>query len=239
MNTKNKIRVLGALCALGYLLTFIIFYLPNYVLELPLAFNFTSVYLKDFVLSYLVPSLLCTALVVEYGVRGVRGALLKAIPLSLTYICFCVPNYYIELMSTGSYTTLDALLLVLIGSVLSLIVFYASITLLCLCCVSVCKRRAKIFEEECPDFAKKCDTGSLFSIREPMNAGTLASVCVLFIIAVGGELFDTVSYLVAYAGTYRIGEVIYICTRYVFHAAALLCSFVAAKYTRELLKEDE
>ena len=36
-----------------------------------------------------------------------------------------------------------------------------------------------------------------------------------------------------------VREIIYICTRYVFHAAALLCSFVAAKYTRELLKEDE
>ena len=67
-----------------------------------------------------------------------------------------------------------------------------------------------------------------FYTAAPFNHGVLIISLLQFAITVALELYDTVSYLIKYAGSYRIGEIIFITASYLFIILLLPLTQLAA-----------
>ncbi len=223
MNTKN-ITLKALLPALGlYFITFLIFYLGVYVGAMPTAVTYVSLFVRDFAL-FVIPLLLSLALAAVYVGGKIKRTLIYALYLSLARLAYALPSYYVTYSLDGAPLPQAALLL-LIQAVLSLLISYAVLLLLLFTLVFAYGKLTKNSGSPCAALDKKCDTGSYFDLHEPLNLAYFATAGVMFVFYLIREMLDTVPYLINYAGSYRLGEIIYISVRYVFILASFIFSY--------------
>lgn len=222
-------------CALFYLITFFIYYIPAYLFKAPEAVIYAAAFIRDFALA-LFPLLLSLVLVKVFATRKIKGTLLYGIPLALPILAYALPYYYVYFIDLG-YRSSDALILLLMQIPLSLIPSYVKQFSMCLIFLLFHKKISSKIPSYEVDLTKKLDTGAVVSIDEPITVSIFASAFLTFAISLIGEIYDTVIYLKNYYPSYRTEEIIYIVIKYIFILFTLIFTTVIARKFREKISD--
>ena len=241
------IRRVAAYFSAVYLALFLLFYLPNY------AFSANIVwleYVRHFITelsSYTLPVIGASA-VFNFCARFSKKSVLYSLILALTHAVYLLPYYYLYMLAYG-FDSIEAVGLSFIINLMSVAVNTAHVALFALVIELTVRHRLTVDLRSTLPPLKRDDrltsaqleeirsaitlerTGkNPFSTSSPLNQGILTVTLLQFALTVILELYDTVSYLIEYSGSYRIGEIIFITASYFFIILLLpLTQFIAVK----------
>ena len=216
-----QLKYVALLASAAYALTFLIYYLFAYAVESRVWLIYLANFARDFSLS-IIPILL-GVLIINRG-YGYKNILKHGALFALFELFYTVPFYYVYFVSLG-YGLGEALVLILIQTLISLFLSFARLVILCAIFLYVYQRVIKKYKEQ----TVKVDTGSIFDLQNPTNAAIFASCGFVFLISLVREIFETVSFLIEAFGTYRTDEIIYIVVRYLFLFITLIVSYATAQ----------
>ena len=197
---------------------FLIHYLANVVFE-----SVTLLYVSTFILrafdALLAPFLASVILVQAYR-RGYGKAFLSAIPLSLSYLIFSLPYFYVEFFST--YGMEDSIILAVVTALIMTVVLYAKAALLFFIIFAVFKLWGKNAKSSA--LLEEAESSEPFMFSTKLSIALFATNAAVFIYEFIAELLDTISFIADSHGTYRTQEIIYIIFSYIFLVVILLLS---------------
>ena len=244
MKENKRLFLFGILgfCAVN-LFSFLIFFIPNYVIEADIGwFEYVRLFLNKF-LEFALPPIAAVLLLKVYFAGGIKGALISAIFFSLPRIIYLLPYYYLYHIAYG-YDSIESICLSALVTVFGIALMWAHIALLfSLIRMMAIRSTAKSLATDLPPAIQKTMTVDLkkklnqqaekalstdinftgaFDFSIPLTLGIFASSFGEFIINFMREAVDTVTYLINYAGYYRLGEIIYITASFIFLIAELL-----------------
>ena len=214
--------------------TFLLYYLSTYIFD-STALAYASLYYSE-ITSALLPMACAAALTVTYTERGINFSLLRSLIYTLTFIPYAFPFYAFENAYLG-YTIDEVLFFASIQTLLSLIIAYLKITVLLLVMIFATRFFAKREKRRQGEFEANIPLKRAFDFSLPESAGVLVCAFVSFTVALIPEIIDTVNFILDYAGTYRIGEIIYIAFRYVFILGMLLVSQITVFFVRSMISK--
>ncbi len=207
-NKHGLVRNSSLLMLLLYLVTFLFYYIPNFVYVTDI-----TLYISTFVMkaAYLLLPLIASLIAfVISGFDSKRAAVLTLIPLSLARLIYMAPTFYLFWIVRG-FDSIDALLF---GALLALgdavIVYGISVGVMFIMRVISSYKSGRSTQGE-----KLCE-------REMLNLSNGATLAIFsvslicFVYFFAKEIIDTVTYLVSSEGIYRSGEIIYILICFVY-----------------------
>ncbi len=244
MKSNKRLFSISALFfCVANLFLFLIFFIQNYVIEAHLEYiEYAASFIGKFV-DFALPPIAAALLLFPYLKNGIRDALIKAIFLALPRIIYLFPYNYLY-HTAGGYEPTKAIYLSALLTVLGVALAWAHIVILFLLIrMTAIRSIAKSLASDLPpsvsktmpvDLRKKLNqeakislgtninfTGA-FDFSVPLTVGIFAAAFGEFIVNLMREIIDTVTYLVNFAGYYRIGETIYITLGFVFLIIELL-----------------
>ena len=252
---KNIYRTLKLAYLATYFLLFLSFYVPNYVFEVgAFEYDYVNHYLDEaatFVMA-VAASVAVYMRVLRSGARLLKEAVGYALPVLL----YAVPYYYLYALAYG-YDSIEGLLAgLLIGAIqtlITLLVILAGFALLrfnarrCaerVAIVNVPELRRKNmtpeirrgFEREVRSLMlASSEDERIFSGRSVIVNSIFVAALARFGIGLAEELYNTVTYLVDYAGTYRTDELLTMLLGYAALVVELIVATVAAAAVRKLI----
>lgn len=158
-----------------------------------------------------------------------KSWLLSALALSLSRLFYLLPYDYLY-FEFGGYDTGESLLLSLIQGALEVALTFGILLFLTFAASITVSRRTPCDEEGESELLKR----KIFDFSDRYAVGVFTMSIILFLYNLIGEIADTVSYLVDYAGTYRAGEILYIVLSYVFILLSLLAVHSVAFVTKRI-----
>ena len=252
---KDKKKIIGALigaCAVLYLYIFLLFYVPNYMIEVQ---GDVSIYLivREFserLVYFAAPLISAAGLFALYGGERFLPSLLGASLLSLSTLVYSIPYTYLYLLSLG-YDSLDALLPMLLLSFAAYVIDFIHVSLLHIAMRSAAKimlgagmkrelppkRRERLSKEDASAIRKNLDTalpnalsvGEAFDFSAEATVGIFAGAALEFVYRLVLELIDTVSYI-SVGGVSDFIDVLYIAFTYTIILGELvLMQFICHK----------
>lgn len=250
MKENKRFYLFGILgfCAVN-LFSFLIFFIPNYVIEADIGwFEYVRIFINKFA-EFALPPIAAALLIKVYFNGGIKNALIGAIYFSLPRIIYLLPYYYLYHIAYG-YDSIESISLSALVTVFGVALMWAHITLLFLIIRMFAIRSiAKSLATDLPPAVQKSMTVDLkkklnqqaekslcteinftgaFDFSIPLTLGIFAATFGEFIINFMRESVDTVTYLINYAGYYRMGEIIYITACFVFLIVELLAVHLIA-----------
>jgi hypothetical protein len=212
----------------AYLLTFIVYYLANYIIG-GVALTYVWLFLQK--ATYLLLPIAASVIVfTESAFLGIKRALISAIALSMTRMIYFIPYYYLIFILDGfdsvesiSYGALVSLGEAIIAYGLTVAVFFVM--------RAVFKKRSG---GKIPCASLICKPTRL-DISEPVAASfifiSLAAFAYLFII----EIADTVSFIIEYSGRFSSTEIVYTVVSYVFDIAMFAIYFTVMSNVKNFI----
>ena len=215
------------------LLNFLLFYISTYIVM-----NDYVEYVRYFVgeaIDFALPVVAAAAVSAAMANYGFK-ALWLAPFITLGKVAYAYPYYYLYFIDGGLLTE-ESLLVAIPAALATLIVDCLAVCLLSFTIYMVtdviAKRNGRSFGE--------CVNASYipFDFSNEFTVGVFISGGVIFTVNLVLEVIDTVNYLVAYTGTYQIGEIVYISVSFIMLLLELLfAQLVAIKLRKKLLSEE-
>lgn len=239
-----------------YLLFHFIVYLPSSSLtQTSEALQYIRYFFTE-AAEFLMPTVGAVLLLIGYADSGHPRSLLRAFAISAPRFFFYFPYYYLYFTAYGN-DFIESSAYSLLSSAIGIILLWGHTVLLYLLMAFVTKRfiARELSENLPPQKQANIEKGELaelkklayenlpsyigekaaFNLNAPIAAGVFSTVFAEFIYCFILELFDTVSYLIEYSGTYKIGEIIYITFSFVFLVGLLLLSQVICCKIKDII----
>jgi len=229
---KNAFLILIGILSLTNIMCFVLYYVSSFLTSSKVLI-YVYVYFSEIAMT-LLPLISAAFTLTVYAKRGINKALICAIPCSLCTILYTFPYRAFEFAYEG-YEITATLLLALFEAVVAITVNCIEIIVLLLLIIFVTKIIAK--SKAIPNFvfnAALCEKDP-FDFDKPLTSGIFSAACAVFVYSLITEIIDTISFLVNYSGTYRIGEILYILFRYVFILGMLIISHTLTHYAKRRL----
>ena len=249
----SKKKIYKSACTaycIGYFLIFLVFYLPNYALELPEEFIGTYLVAREIlerIVRFMIPA---TAAVIVFAAErdGGKGrkvwlSLLLASCAAIYYLPYC----YLYALSLG-FDSVESVGLSRMMTLGDIALRFAEIFLLNWLATLVSYRVARrsdadgslLDRDKIRTAINENMIGAAFDLLHPATAGVLAIAIAKLAMALITEIYDTVTYLIEDAGMYGAGEIIYIMATYVILLGLMvLCHVICAKIKNLICKTEE
>ena len=229
------------------LIRFLIFFLPNYVFDGGAAWGY-AIHFSGVVFDMMIPLFIAVECFVYRGGRGIGGALPRMLMHSLSTVIYTLPYYYlysISLSISSSKSILwGAFMAVVLAAVSSLhaLLLYLVIRFAARQTVAaaVRARLPRMFSGAIPqdrlgewreeldrEVADRIGEGKVAAFDSPLPFGILCAAACQFLYRFAVELYSVLDYLVTYAGSYRVGEIIYMIASLLFILVMLFACHAA------------
>jgi len=246
-----------SLCYLvTYFLLFLLFYIPNYAF---LTTDVTVDYIRHFLTelaNFLLPVYAAVTVLNVAGGR-LRPSLLCSLRLAATHAIYLLPYYYLYMLAYG-FDSIEAISISLLITLLGVAANTLHILLFSYAILYTMRYRLiKDFRMGMPterqkdkltvDQSRRLSEMALsertsknpYDLGVTKNLGIFVAVMLQLMISLGFELYDTVSFLLSYAGSYRISEIIFITLSYTFILATMLITQYVAVRLSPLTEPDD
>lgn len=190
------------------------------------------------ILYFVIPAAIGGAMISSVGALGLKGGLIRCLPLPLPLLIYAVPYYYIYSLLYLTQDSGRALLYACLIGLLECLVFYLEGALFFLisgaASGAIAKRRGDQARAEL----------SAFDFSSPLTVGVFIAISIKALVMATLTIVDTVSYLIEYRGTYLVGEIVAIILDFVLiiaelvFAHCLLC-FVARRVAKNYGKANQ
>ena len=241
--TKKLYALAAAAFAALNLLAFVIFFVPNYVLEIDIGeLEYVRIFLTKLI-EFALPPIAAVLLYVGGSFDGWKCAITRGAGLAMTRVIYLLPYYYLYHIAYG-YDSFESIGLSVLVSVFGTALLFGQILLLYEV-LRVAERKVikKALIDDLPPMCKKempkdikdmLDRKAEESLREipekpgvfdfsaPVTVGIFSAVFTQFLISFIYEAANTIEYLISFAGYYRLGEIIYITASFLYILLELL-----------------
>lgn len=225
---QHFLRNITLLMLLGNVLGFTFFYLQTFVIT-----GAASFYILHFLTKTLETALLVFGATVLFcGVAAFGGKyMLPRLPLFLLpRFLYSLPNDYLSFLSYG-YDSLESVVLGLLLSVAQLLVY--ALLLLLFATLGMFLSHAATKKSKIPFSLRDGDGGEdIFDFSRASNLALLGIAGGVFLYNLISEIVNTVSYLMDYAGSYTVGEIVYMLFTYLFLLALAVGGYLLAVLVR-------
>ena len=245
-----------------YFALFLLFYIPNYVIEdyayLVGDFEYVRLFfsmLFEFTLGASGAVVLFVVLIKRGGVITSR-VLSGALAIAAAKIIYSLPYYYLYFLSIG-YDSIDGIPLYTLSALLAVIFEWAKLLLFFVIIYFTARRhimreliltlpkahQKKPTEKEKQVLLASADArlageltlGGVFNFDAPVTLGIFLASVGQFVYALSVEIKNAVDYLTEFAGNYRTSEIIYMTWCFVFVVAELIISHLVCYYLKNTL----
>ncbi len=209
------------------LISFLIFYIPNYFISNNEPLIYISYFIREFIDSF-IPVFSAAVIYFADCDKKLFKRFLSALKLSLPRLIYVIPYYYLYYMSQG-FDSLESLMYLSVHSVFLMLVFPVELSLYVIIASFLGKRRARKtgyklnFEEE----------RGIFDLATPFAFSLFSISLSRFTYDTVMEMRDAISYLVNYAGSYRTSEIIFMLIKFLFVLATLLAMHALLQFMRK------
>ena len=219
--TKNKVGAVAAMLSIISLASFLVFYIPNYVIPSePVWLFYFRIYFGE-AASFVVAPLAVTLILYRLTRGGKFTALiLPAVALSATRCIIHLPYYYLLETAVGNdwieSTTLSLginLIILILDSSLILGLAYGAYKL--------CARLTKKMGADDSAYS----LSGVLALSRPEYVALFSTTLVIFIINIITEALDVAEHLESY-GTFRSSELIFVVSKFILLIALLAISYV-------------
>lgn len=229
---KNLIKKASLGLFIGYFLTFLLFYLTNYLFD-SVVLTYIWVFAKK--LTYLLPLLITASItLIIYCVFGKKAAYLALIPFSLSRIIYFFPYFYLQFIFDGFdstesllYAALSSLAEAALAYALSLLVFGVMLLIVKKSNAGRAQLDEIIFKKTSLDFSN------------PLSLAFTVVSILGFSYYFISEIIDTVAILSSYYGTLTLGEIAYMLFSYVFDVALIFAYYFTLVFVKNLIVAPE
>ena len=252
MNKLKKLFLITSLAFAGVnLLVFLTFFIPNYVFEESTEIiEYTRIFLTKFA-EFALPTIAASILFKICFDSGIKSIIKGAVIFALPRIVYLLPYYYLYHIAFG-YDSIESISLsalvtvfgVAINALVILALFFIARLLATNAAMKpiIAKLPPKVQQnltKETKSEARLEAVKSLsavdipeqaFDLQNPITLGIFGAAFSGFGINLLSEIIDTVTYLVDYAGYYRMDEIIYIVVCYLFLMAELFATHLIAHF---------
>lgn len=238
---------------------FLLFYIPNYVIEdyayLVGDFEYVRFFLArlyEFTLGASAAVVLFVILV-RNGEVTVPVTLAAASVFALAKIIYSLPYYYLYFLSIG-YDSIDGIPLYTLSALLAVIFEWVKTILFFSVCYLVSRRHIKkelisrlpVAKQKKPPEKERAEIkratdmrlsdeltlGGTFNFDAPVTLGIFLVSVGQFAFALISEITSTVDYLIEFAGNYRTDEIVYMTFCFIFILAELVISHLVCHYIK-------
>ena len=235
-------RVTAAIVGGLYLVSFLAFYIPNYAIGKSADWWEYIRYFLGELVGFISPALVGLAVFVFHRAALTWRSYLGALLLSAPRAVYTLPYYYLMALAYGFdslegvaisipvsllYLLFDSLIAFLYCLIIRFTVYRMRLSEL-MAALPPLKQKEKpeptVKNEAMAGVADAVAGENPYDTASPVNRGILITLMIQLAVSVIRELTNTVSYLIDYAGSYRLGEIIYITISYVFILLSLLIS---------------
>ena len=200
----NAALILGA----GYFLTFIVYYLANYI-YIGEAFYYAWQFIQRAV--YLImPIAAAVIILVRSAYSRISSAALYAIPLAAVRVLYFIPYFYLLVLTEG-FDSVEALGYGTLISLVEAAVSYALTMLIFLAMRFVIVRRSGG-----ADIGEVLAKRTVLDFGEPVSLAFLSVAYGCFLYFFIKEIISTVTFISEYGFSYRTSEIIYTVLSYIF-----------------------
>ena len=222
MNFKEKgyFAKASLLLAAGYFVTFIVYYLANYIIA---ADGFSYFYLFLQKLTYLLlPALAATVMLCATPFLDRAKLFLSSGFLALSRVTFSIPSFYLMLVAE-SYSTSEALALGTLFAILECIVTYGIILLMYAAIRLIIHLTSKNSYSLDELIARKTS----LDFTDPVAAAlaTVSAICFIYYFIL--EIVQTVGFFMDYSSSMNTTEIIYTVVSYIIDIAVMPLYFFA------------
>jgi hypothetical protein len=220
--------------SLIFLALFVLDFYTGYIESAPVFLSYLSSFVRDgvFVIAALMLSLIPAR---RFRCVGTKKCALILLFASFAPLFYLLPSAYVRLTLLGARLT-EAILYSLLLLFVFLILSYAALFLLTFVFIFSFRKFSKNGENQAINLMEKCNTGPIYTMENALDKSIFLFALIPNIILLIFELYDSTVYLVNYFETIRIGELIYMLSRYVFIFALYLLSVFSVK---KILKNTE
>ncbi len=206
-NDTRLCRNTTLILALSYFLSFLIYYIPSFVVESEALAYFSTFFRRCAYL--LIPICAAYVALVTSSFLGVKWAVTRLIPMTLSRIVYLLPLFYLMLLADG-FDSLEGLSIGLALSLGEAAIAYGLTVLLFFAMrfIQGYKRDSERHTDLLPS-----DPFDL-SNKTSLAAALVSSAAFLYFLV--SEIIDTVAYIIEYSGYYRSGEIIYIVISFMY-----------------------
>lgn len=263
-NQKRLFRIAFGGLVLINLLLFLIFYIPNYILEASsIAWDYFNHFLTR-LFEFILPAISAVLLFVGAKNGSTRQALISAIWLSLPRFIYLFPYYYLYETAYGS-DWIESITISFLINILVIALYWAHLVALYL--IMLCSARSmikrtiiteypkayaeKIPKDALPEFNKRIYSelsremkrDGIFNLDLTVSFAIMLGCIAEFVYRLALECVDAISFLIEYAGTYRTDEIIYMIFSFAFILlealiAYVLCCLVKRIAVKQLYEKD-
>ena len=229
------------------LIRFLIFFLPNYVFYGGAEWSYV-IRFSEVVFDMMIPLLIAVECFVYRGGRRLGGAAARVWLCSLSTAIYALPYYYLYAVSLSissdrsilwgaTAAVVMAAISGLHAFILYLVIGFAARQTVA---AAVRERLPKLFSGVIPDdrrgewreevgreVADRIGEGRIVSFDSPMPFGILCAAACQFLYRFAVELYSVIDYLITYAGSYRVGEIIYMVASLLFRLLMLFACHAA------------
>ena len=264
MNHKKLFAITGISFVFVNLLTFCLFYIPNYVLMLNVAWlEYLRIFLEK-LCEFLLPAVAATLLFISFSTDGLKKTIRRAICLSLPRIIYLLPYYYLYYIF-NFYDSVEAITLSALVTLFGVALLFGQILLLFVIIRSFARmpllRKAKealpinerkstpkdvlrtLKKNADEEVSSSLSDKEFFNFSRPTSLGIFAAVFASFIINFVIEIYDTILFVIdietSYGGNYYAEEIIYIIACYLFLVVELMASHAICCLIRNALNKNE
>lgn len=268
MTKSKKIILWAALSSVGiHLLTFLMYFIPYYVVEIGdfasgfEIYEYIRIFLSNFI-DFAVPAVASAVLCFCDISQSTGKTILHGLYISLGKLAYLLPYYYLYFMQiSGGNDSAEALAMSALAGVFDTLVLWGNILLFCLITRLVAKHfcyrkklseiptliREKLTEKNKKEIMESAKAEALsiselnktFDFSNPATVGIFVPAFIQFVLYLIPEITTTADYLKTYAGYYRTNEIIYMIVSFLFILASMLVTHLIAFKTISAFKDKE
>ena len=212
----------------GYFVTFIVYYLANYIIA---ADGFSYFYLFFQKLTYLLlPALAATVMLCAAPFTDSARLFLSSAFLALSRVTFSIPNLYLVLVAEG-YGSIEALALGALLSILESLITYAIIILI----YALMRLIIRLTNKSGNDLGTLVIKKTELDFGNPVAAAlaTVAATCFIYYLI--SEIIQTVSFFIDYSSSMNATEIIYTVASYIVDILVLPIYFFSLAFAKNFI----
>ena len=228
----NLVKKFSAGLLIWYFLTFLLFYITNYLSD-----SLTLAYVWMFAekITELLPLLVtATVTLTLYCAASKKAAYLALIPFSAVRVVYFLPYFYLQFIFDG-YDSVESLLFGALSALGEATIAYA-FTLLIFGVMLLVVKKANRGRASLEDIIFKKTT---LDFKNPLSLAFAIVSLLGFSYYFIYEIIDTVVILISYSGTLTLGEIAYMFFAYLFDIALIFAYYFAISSTKNLIIASE
>ena len=165
---------------------------------------------------------------------GIRGALLRLLPLSFAKMIYSLPYYYLVFVYDPFYDSADAIFFALIQSFAESIILYAFVLII----FYIMKGFLWLFNKTGEKNSELLSKSTVLDFRDPVSLTFMTSSLLCFLYFLIDEIITTVSIISRYSGRLLGGEIVYMVFSYAVDISLLALHYFALAYLKNRIVKE-